>query len=215
MSFRGCSGDFWEWRSPALPSRQKGPESVPMVRPQPGATTGGCPQRPPKPPPGIQSLRPNLMPVPPATAWSCGAGLPLVTSCTPQGAAGHHSPDDITALLTAFASSNSAPHPTLTKELGQHVYINLPDTLFPVPPFLLRGSVSRKERIQSAGCFTQVGLMMGGGEGGEQEEWMTTVCDVLSFIALFPATCRPVLSHTTPWHYHPLQMMKPSHGEVR
>lgn len=51
-----------------------------------------------------------------------GSGLPLMTSYTPPTKVLVTSqPNDKTALLTAFASSSSSPHPALTKERGEHV----------------------------------------------------------------------------------------------
>lgn len=75
LSFRGCAGGFWEWRktTSCLHPIKKNLREYPVVRAQPGAMRGGCPHRTPKPPSDSQPLRPNLMPLLPATAESHGA----------------------------------------------------------------------------------------------------------------------------------------------
>ena len=56
LNFRGCRGGAPGEGGRSLMAsghRQRGPEGEHhVVRAQPGATTGGCPQRPPKPPSG-------------------------------------------------------------------------------------------------------------------------------------------------------------------
>lgn len=130
-----------------------------MVRARPGATTRGCPQRPPKPPSCAQSPRPSLMPLPPATDASVRPGLPLPTSCT----ASAHLPHPLEGLVITARSQPlllaTAPtaHPGAGRAACLSINVSDTDTLLPATSYLPRGGVSEKEWTQRARMTGRVG----------------------------------------------------------
>lgn len=158
----GCGG-----RSPATLSRRKtGPESAVVSLTL--VPRRGCPRRPPKPPSCAQSLRSNLMPLPPATDGTVRPGLPLLTSCT---ALAHlpptprcWSPRPCRECSSAPPQLLSAPAPP-TKELGDSCpYVSLPGA-DPVPfPPVSPGKVGAKT-VSSE----RAGMTGGVGTGGADD----------------------------------------------